>query len=321
MYVRLPARCIDINTPYCPCLLAQTNHCLFCSLLQGGDTCSCNWAGVCVLYEKMWQDKAARRGQDAVSPARVETKATVISREQVAEAVYSLVLAVSDELAAQLNKTGSFVFLCRPDDPGFYQFPISVIKAEEACIWVMVETTGPKTQRILSSDTLLVRGPYYNGILGQPWIDKITGGHIVLVAGGMGQPPALPIMRRLRYNNNRVTAILAPGRMGRIFISEEAAAMGVQVRCVTSLRQEGLALVQDIVRQEPVNLLVSCGPDAQHYSLLDVLRQCQADIPMAATNNATMCCGEGICGSCQKETVQRTVIRACKVQTDFSQLL
>lgn len=320
MQVRLPARCIDINTPYCPCLLAQTNHCVFCSLLQGGETCSCNWAGVCVLYEKTWQHQAGR-GDDMTSTARIETEAAVISRESVAAAVYSLALAVPAELAVQLDKTGAFVFLRRPEDPGYFQFPIGVIKAQGERIWVMVETTGPKTQRILDADTLLVRGPYYNGVFGQPWIDKITAGDIVVVAGGMGQPPALPIMRRLRYNNNRVTAILAPGRMGSIFIDAAAAAMGIQIHRVTSLRREGLGLVRDIVRQEPVNLLVSCGPDAQHYSLLDILRQMQAEIPMAATNNATMCCGEGICGSCQKDTVQGTVIRACKTQTDFSQLL
>lgn len=321
MSVRLPARCVDINTPYCPCILAEANHCVFCSHLQGGSTCSCDWVGLCVLYEKQWQDKPAPWRQEATLPVRTDMEAQVVKRERITDTVLALELVVTPQLAAQLDKTGAFVFIRRPDDPPYFQFPIGVVKVEGERIQIMVETTGPKSNRVVTGDNLVVRGPYYNGILGQPWIDKITRGHIIVIAGGMGQAPALPIMRTLRYNNNQVTAILAPGKVGQIFITQEAVDLGVQVRCVTSLRREGLPNIQEIISQEPVNLMVSCGPDAQHYGVLDMLQQCQADIPMAATNNATMCCGEGICGSCQKETVHHTVIRTCKVQTDFSLLL
>jgi hypothetical protein len=68
-------------------------------------------------------------------------------------------------------------------------------------------------------------------------------------------------------------------------------------------------------------LVVSAGPDDQHYGIISAMQAANVNIPMAATNNATMCCGEGICGSCIKETQIGEFIKTCKVQTDFTQLI
>jgi succinate dehydrogenase/fumarate reductase-like Fe-S protein len=68
-----------------------------------------------------------------------------------------------------------------------------------------------------------------------------------------------------------------------------------------------------------MDLVVSAGPDEQHYGIINAMKTAGINIPMAATNNARMCCGEGICGSCEKVMQDNKVVRACKVQTDFSQ--
>lgn len=316
------SRCIDINSQYCPCLLAETNNCVFCSHLSGQSACDCNWAGVCVLYEKHWQRKKKQhiRG-DEENAIRIEEETEYAIVEQVNDSTYILEFAVSNELAQALRKTGSFVFLRRPRDPHFYHFPVGIMKVSDNKIYVAVEAIGPKSSRIVTGDEKLlsVRGPYYNGVLGQPWIDNMNNGRILLVAGGMGQAPALPLVTKLIENGNKVTAIIAPGHTGTVFIETQLENLGVEVRKVPSMRRIGMSILADIMGE--YDLIVSSGPDDQHYGVIDAMQSLNINKPMAATNNATMCCGEGICGSCLKETHDNRFIRTCKVQADFRELV
>lgn len=318
---KLLSQCIDINSQYCPCLLADTNHCVFCSHLKGQSVCDCNWSGVCILYEKHWQSKKRTSGNGEI-PIRIEVETQFNIINQFSPDVYMLEFEVTSNLAQQLTKTGSFVFLRRPQDPHFYHFPVGIMKVTGNSLQVVIETIGPKSTRIIADDNrqLLVRGPYYNGILGQPWIDNLTNGKVVLIAGGMGQPPALPIAAKLIKNTNEVIAILAPGAIGKTIIGEELCELGVQVHEVSAFRKDGIVMLEELCAKRP-DLLVSAGPDDQHYAIINVLQSIDVNIPMAVTNNATMCCGEGICGSCQKETLDNKMICTCKVQTDFTQLV
>lgn len=315
------SRCIDLNSAYCPCLLAETNNCVFCSHLQGKAICDCNWAGVCVLYEKKWQTKKRSfQGGDALAVrVEVETQYEIIN--QINKDTFKMEFTLPDELANSLTKAGSFIFMRRPGDPDFYHFPVGIMKVSQNKVQVVVEAIGPKSRRILSGDDrkLLIRGPYFNGVLGQPWIDNTENSRILLVAGGMGQPPALAIASKLIQNNNKVTAILAPGHTGKVFIDEELQALGIQVENVSSMRRVGLNMLIDMFGE--YDLVVSAGPDEQHYGVIDAMQRADINLPMAATNNAKMCCGEGICGSCQKETLSDGCIRTCKVQTDFKDII
>lgn len=39
----------------CPCFLAETGNCSYCSLLQGKPTCNCDWQGFCAYENYSWQ--------------------------------------------------------------------------------------------------------------------------------------------------------------------------------------------------------------------------------------------------------------------------
>lgn len=319
MYNKLIS-CIDINSPYCPCLLAETNHCIFCSQLKGETTCSCNWAGVCILYEKHWHvTKQEEQSEDL--PVRTEIETEFVIKEQLNDNAYILEFEVTPDLAESLNKPGAFVFMRRVCDAHFYHFPVGIMDVVQNKIQVVIESIGPKSTRIFDSGKkILIRGPYFNGIFGQPWIDKLNCGKIILLAGGMGQAPALPIIKSLFKNNNDITAILAPGRIGKVFLENDLLPLNLKVHKVSSLRREGLSLLNKMLseaKQAMPDLIVSAGPDEQHYGVIAAMQAAGVDIPMAVTNNATMCCGEGICGSCDKETVDHQTVRTCKAQTDF----
>ncbi len=311
-------KCIDVNTIYCPCLLAETNHCVICSHLQGQDFCDCNWSGLCILNEKKWQAKTEIT-EDMIF--RKEWESKIISKEQLGEHTYRMRLEVNDSLAEALQKTGSFVFLRRLEDPQFFHFPVGIMQITGLVITVVIESLGPKSSRLIEdkADKILVRGPYFNGVFGQPWIDAISCGTILVIAGGLGQAPALPMIKTLVAHHNKVVAILAPGRVGKLFIADELGQLGIQMHKVTSFRSEGLPMMDEWFISEKLrpDLVVSAGPDVKHKAIIQTMQHADVNIPMVATNNATMCCGEGICGSCDRMTKDKQKIRTCKVQTDF----
>lgn len=325
MLKKLAMRCIDINSPYCPCLLSETNHCTFCSHLKGEEVCDCNWGGVCILYEKQWQQKKKNWVSDTDAPVRLESDTEFVVKQKISEHTYLLEFEVSPDLAHSLDRCGSFVFLRRPSDQQFYHFPVGVMKVIGNTIQVVIETIGPKSSRLLSDNNtrVLARGPYFNGIFGQPWIDNIDNGKILLIVGGMGQPPAMPIAHALVKKNNSVKAIIAPGKVGKVFLTNEFQELGIEVQEVASMRQEGIPSLTEILTdsQQRPELIVSAGPDDQHYGIIAAMQAAGVNLPMAATNNTKMCCGEGICGSCERVTKTNQRVRTCKVQTDFSQFI
>ena len=108
--IKNSSKCIDINSKYCPCLLAETNQCVFCSHLKGEMTCNCNWSGMCILYEKHWQHKKQHQGEESPK-TRIEEEVSFNIKEQLSDNTYRLEMQVSAELATQLALLGSFVFL------------------------------------------------------------------------------------------------------------------------------------------------------------------------------------------------------------------
>lgn len=85
-------KCIDINSEYCPCLLSQTNHCVFCSHLSGETVCNCNWSGTCILYEKYWKD---REYAQPIAPLRLEETVNFLIKEQLGKDTYLLKFELS----------------------------------------------------------------------------------------------------------------------------------------------------------------------------------------------------------------------------------
>lgn len=310
-------RCVDIHSAHCPCLLADTNHCLMCSHLRGESVCDCEWSGLCLLNEKRWQSTPS-----SIEPAsRQELETTFNIKRRVSEHTYLIEVEVGAELAAKLNAPGSFVFLRRAEDPKMCTFPLGVMDVNQSRLTLAVEAIGPKSCRLFlpSDNRVLLRGPYTNGIFGQPWIETTKCGTIVAVVGGLGQANAIMLAKKIIANNNKAVFIVAPGRAKAIFVAEELRELGVEVITVNSMRQEGFTHLFKLMNHQ-VDLLLSAGPDELHHAVIQQMQDAGYNYPMAVTNNATMCCGEGICGSCAKLTKDGNWIRTCKIQVDFDNL-
>jgi NAD(P)H-flavin reductase len=272
------------------------------------------------MYEKHWQEKM--KNNKTRSPIRAANESSVLSRVQLGVQTYLFEILTDQGLADKLNVIGSFVFLRRIHDIDSFHFPVGVVKVADNKISVIVEGVGAKSQRFLSNkdDGLMVKGPYYNGILGKPWIDNIMDRKILLVAGGIGQAPALPIIQKLLKNKNTITAIVAPGKVGNVFIEDLLDKSDALVHTVPSLRKVGFSMLRELLKENN-DVIVSAGPDEQHSAIIRLMNEIGVNIPMVATNNATMCCGEGICGSCHKLIQDNKIVKMCKVQTEYKTIM
>ncbi len=312
-------RCGDLNSEFCPCILAETNRCEYCTRLQGKDYCECHWSGKCPLYEKYWLERSGRTLKKNLRP---DFTGTILSRRAVGAQIYLYEIAVPDVLAEKLHATGSFVFLRCPDDPREARFPVGVMGLEASRLTLAVEAVGVKTQRFvhLAKNEIIVTGPYFNGILGSPWIDNLEFGNVLLIAGGSGQAPAVSIAQKLSAHNE-MTCLLSAGKSGVLFalpylkklLKKEA------LFIIDSLPDDGMELLEKLWRRK-WDLIVSAGPDGQHGAVIRFFKEKGVNVPMAATNNAVMCCGEGLCGSCRKTLKSGHAVRMCKAQVDYDEI-
>lgn len=91
---------------------------------------------------------------------------------------------------------------------------------------------------------LLVRGPYYNGVLGSPWIDNITDGNIMLVADGIRLAPAFPLAEKLLANGNKGQRPACAWQSGKSFVNWVISKNGPY--CSSCLPYGSLTLSADI---------------------------------------------------------------------------
>lgn len=299
--------CVDAGSEYCPCYLAVSGECFVCSLLRGREFCTCSWSGTCSYLHYLWS-----RGKITIR-REVEVK---VMREELGPNLVRLLLTLPATWIRELSNPGAFLFLRPADMPPAAAVPVSVFEIREEGAEVVLYVDGPKTRLLaLASATscLIAKGPCYNGVQGLAALKRTNGGKAVLVAGGVGQSATVLVARQLLRGGNRVQACLAPGRAGFNYAADSLQALGVEVKEVKSLRREGLPLVSKWLQEKP-SVVFSAGPDTLHREVANLVAKTGAGIELAVSQNAVLCCGEGLCGSCITVTAEGRRVPRCKAQ-------
>ncbi|EJO5347234.1 sulfide/dihydroorotate dehydrogenase-like FAD/NAD-binding protein [Clostridium botulinum] len=309
--------CIDAGSEYCPCHLAETGDCILCSQLSGKKFCDCiNWKGVCIYQEFMWNGKKAKEERKTYS-------GKIIEKHNIENKTIVLTIGVSHKLCQQLVYPGSFVFLRNKTDSGFYDAPISImdVDTEENFIKVAIEIRGVKTKTIDSldkDDDILVRGPFWNGVLGLKNVYMSKHGISLLISRGIGQAPLVPVMKKLHSNGNKIIAIIDNSGYEDILIQDYLKLYNAEVIELNTLKAgeltDGLKnKLNEILDKEDINIIHCSAQDIIIYKLVEFLGD---KVPLSSSNNAKMCCGEGVCGTCTVRYKGHIVKRLCKVQTE-----
>lgn len=312
--------CIDSGSEFCPCKLAEAGECIVCSQLHGSCFCDCiNWKGVCIYHEFINNGSKAKEGRKTYN-------CLVTKRILYENDVLLIKFEAPHKLAIDLSKPGSFIFIRTNDNNIYFDVPISILESniENNEISIMIEIRGVKTKKLLEineNEEITIRGPYWNGVFGLTNLKNQKNNEVLVIAKGIGMAPMIPVIRKLKLNNNNVNLILdiAPYKDNYVkeylneynlnIINEELLDKG-------ELTYKGKILIKDYI-EKGIKYIHIAGADILTTKVIDYLDEIgYENIKLSCCNNTKMCCGEGICGSCTIRFAGRRVKRFCKLQTD-----
>jgi dihydroorotate dehydrogenase electron transfer subunit len=304
----------------CPCHLAETGDCILCSQLAGKSFCDCgNFNGVCI-----YQDFASNNYK--AKDSRKYYNCKILRKDKLEDNIVIFKLEVTDKLASELVHPGSFVFVRRADTEIRFDTPISIMDTDTRnnTITIAIELKGVKTKALdflKEGEDMLVKAPFWNGILGLKNIFTIKNSKCLIVARGIGQAPMIPPLKHLHSNNNEIIVVLDNSPYKNSFVSgylDKYASKVIQCNTIKNGRitEEFNTILNSLIRDNTISLVHCDAADILNYELMKALEDIDKDIKFTCCNNAKMSCGEGVCGCCTRKNNDRKLRRLCKMQTE-----
>ena len=228
-------------------------------------------------------------------------------------------------LEREVKRPGGFVFVRRKDAASWYDVPISVQFEEMmvGSIGMTVLFSGVKTiqlKDLAEGDTLLIRGPYSNGLLGLQHLEAQLSSRCLILTKGIGLLPSVSAVKYLQSRHNETELYVDEGNFSPSILKFQLDLFELPYRPLTLLDDDGelSTPAKHLIRR-----FVTDGGSLIHVGASEyVIHQVTAylhyigksHVKLSACNNAKMCCGEGVCGACTEITADRRVIHHCKEQ-------
>lgn len=307
--------CIDAGTENCPCYLAVTGDCLVCSRLQGKNYCDCEWQGVCIYNEFI-------QGNSKVNNPRHDFEAAIISKKLYKEDLIVYVLDVGKGFAMKAGRPGSYLFVKARGASGFYDIPISVMKAdvEQGSVHLAIKVISTKTKALMQEEEkLVVRGPYRNGIQGLSAIlaKRKKETKTLIVAKGIGVAPGILIHQTL-LGKDEIDMIIDTEKISDELISDymddEAQSAAGVIKYMALADSETEKVMESMMREKGYNNVILLVSDYYIEKLGALSKRLLPSANLAMSNNFHICCGEGLCGSCAVDLPGGKTIKMCKCQ-------
>jgi len=173
---------------------------------------------------------------------------------------------------------------------------------------ITVQRVGEATN-VLSGmqvgDSIGIRGPFGNGF-------ELEGTRIMLIAGGVGGAPLLPLAR-LAYAKGLDMTTIVGARTGDELLFEQQFSQCGRVSVATDDGSKGYhGFVTELVNQfdlESFDQLYVCGPELMMKGVLDILQAQAIEARSQFSLHRYFKCGIGVCGAC---TIDPSGQRVCK---------
>ncbi len=185
-------------------------------------------------------------------------------------------------------------------EPGFDEFPMSLSNYdEEGLCSVTAKPWGPGSNELVRAkrgDVIGIRGPY-----GHPFtVERCSA---LLVGGGTGLAPMLPLARALLRAGSRVAVVIG-GRTKADLLFEKPMQRAVRRKNLFLTTDDGsyghagfpTDLAEALIAERKVTRVFTCGPEVMMRKLYEI--SVQAGVDFEASLERSMKCGIGICGSC-----------------------
>ena len=216
---------------------------------------------------------------------------TITENVNIAKNVYRMTLAGD---ASAIKNPGEFINIRL--DCFFLRRPISVYDVSDSSVTIIYKVVGKGTavmSRMAVGEALQVLTGLGNG-----YDLSVSGGHPLLIGGGVGVPPMYLLAKRLLGQGKRVSVILGFNTEDEVFGEEEFKAIGCDVTVTTVDGSHGVrGFVTDALPKE-YTYFYTCGPEPM---LKAVYRA--TDTSGQFSFEERMGCGFGACMGCSCKTV------------------
>ena len=318
--MRIYTKCSNYASDTCPCVLAESGHCIVCSMCRGEDFCDCSdTSGFCVMQE-LYNNGGKARDQHHMM------KCTVTYETVFDDTIKLIRLNIPDGEIRSFTQLGSFVFI-RVLENTFYDVPISVLYEEVDLdsIELMIQLQGIKTKcfkKLKKGDTVFLRGPYLNGIQGLKALSSLHNSKSLVICRGIGLFPSLYPISQMIKNNNDVKIYLDQGTFSKTLLRAAKDLYELDIEEISIMDPGGrissqmYAIIDDAIKHD-VKLIHFGTSDHVMKQLIDhVEEKSGRNVALSCINNSHMCCGEGICGACTRNINSQKIVHLCKEQMD-----
>ncbi len=236
----------------------------------------------------------------------IQDNALIIENTRLAEGVYSTLFNTKIAVSAA---AGQFVMVSTKSDSRLLRRPISIceVDREKETLRLVYRIAGYGTKELSEAkkgEIYDILGPLGNGFPLDKAQDKKN---IVLIAGGIGAPPLLSLVRSLKntgVSRDSVTAVLGyRGMKEGLFLNEE---FSKEVSVILSSDDGSIGIrgtVMDALRERDIkaDIIYSCGP----LPMLKAVKNYAAEkgIPAYISLEEKMACGMGVCLGCMVKTL------------------
>ncbi len=240
----------------------------------------------------------------------------IVSREELAPDTWHYVVRAPN--IARRRKAGQFVVL-RVYERG-ERFPLTIVDSDpdEGTIELIFQAVGTSTRMLAEmqegDEILDLAGP-----LGKPTHIEHFG-RCVVIGGGYGMAPVIPIARALKDAGNELIGINGARSAEHVILEDRMREICDRVEICTddgSAGHEGF--VTDVLQQmidegEQIDLVLAIGPTPMMRAVAELTRPC--GIETVVSLNPIMVDGTGMCGGCRVEVGGETKF-ACVEGPEF----
>lgn len=207
-------------------------------------------------------------------------------------------LTFIDDLCAKASP-GQFVMTWIP---GVDEIPISLSGInQDGLSSITVNSVGDASKALNMKkigENIGIRGPFGNGFV-------LTGGNVMVVGGGTGIGPLIPLTEKLVKKVDKITVMSgAKSRDNLLFldrIPEILSQVNSKFLFTTEDGSYGFEClvtkqVEKRLAKEKFDMIYTCGPEQMMYNLF-ILAESHK-VPLQASMERIMRCSIGLCGSC-----------------------
>jgi len=154
-------------------------------------------------------------------------------------------------------------------------------------------------------DNIGLRGPLGNGF-------ELLGQRIMIIAGGVGAAPLLPLAHQLRLKGAKIS-ILIGAKTSKELLFEEQFSRSGEINVATDDGSKGyhgvITGLMDTYDLNSFDMFYVCGPEMMMRAVLDMLHMNGLESISQFSLHRYFKCGIGVCGSC---TIDPSGLRVCK---------